>query len=206
MKIGLTALTLGPACVLGVFFVKKKKNRLRLIVDCRKSERSVRSSATCGAVVWRRTVALSKSTPLVLPTERVLPCTTGALMLPTVSTGCVLSGRDFGFFSVCQGVRTSTYEVTEIEGVKVSPHQTLSARCVARYQWVVSWSLCFAQSANRARLNRQASLRHGVEMTDRGPPLVLSKQGQNAQTGHLFVCGQHWHCQRSVFTCSCSAE
>ena len=35
MKIGLTALTLRPACVLGVFFVKKKENRLRLIVDCR---------------------------------------------------------------------------------------------------------------------------------------------------------------------------
>ena len=37
MKIGLTALTLRPACVLGVFFVKKKENRLWLIVDCRKA-------------------------------------------------------------------------------------------------------------------------------------------------------------------------
>ena len=36
MKIGLTALTLRPACVLGVFFVKKE-NRLWLIVDCRKA-------------------------------------------------------------------------------------------------------------------------------------------------------------------------
>ena len=36
MKIGLTALTLGPACVLGVFFVKKE-NRFRVIVDCRKA-------------------------------------------------------------------------------------------------------------------------------------------------------------------------
>ena len=35
MKIGLTALTLRPACVLDGFFVKKKENRLRLIVDCR---------------------------------------------------------------------------------------------------------------------------------------------------------------------------
>ena len=38
----------------------------------------------------------------------------------------------------------------------------------------------------RARLNRQPSLRHGVEMTDRGPPLLWSKQGQNAQTGHYL--------------------
>ena len=46
----------------------------------------------------------------------------------------------------------------------------------------------FAQSANRARLNRQPSLRHSVEMTDRGPPLVLSNGGRNAQTGHhLYV-------------------
>ena len=37
MKIGLTALTLRPACVLGVFFVKNKENRFRLIVDCRKA-------------------------------------------------------------------------------------------------------------------------------------------------------------------------
>ena len=44
----LTALTLQPACVLGVFFVKKE-NHLRLIVDCRKA------NALC--VVWRRTVA-----------------------------------------------------------------------------------------------------------------------------------------------------
>ena len=41
-----------------------------------------------------------------------------------------------------------------------------------------------SQSANRARLNRQPSLRHSVEMTDRGPPLVLSNRGENAQTGH----------------------
>ena len=37
MKIGLIALTLRPACMLGVFFVKKKEDRLRLIVDCRKA-------------------------------------------------------------------------------------------------------------------------------------------------------------------------
>ena len=37
MNIGLTALTLRPSCVLGVFFVKKKENRLRLFVDCRKA-------------------------------------------------------------------------------------------------------------------------------------------------------------------------
>ena len=37
MKIGLTALTLQPACVVGVLFVKKKGNRLRLVIDCRQA-------------------------------------------------------------------------------------------------------------------------------------------------------------------------
>ena len=37
MKIGLTALTLRPACVLGVFHVKEKENRLRVIVDRHKA-------------------------------------------------------------------------------------------------------------------------------------------------------------------------
>ena len=37
MKIGLTALTLRPACVLGVFHVKETENRLSLTVDCHKA-------------------------------------------------------------------------------------------------------------------------------------------------------------------------
>ena len=46
----------------------------------------------------------------------------------------------------------------------------------------------FLGSPLRARLNRQQSLRHSVEMTDRGPPVVLSNRGQNAQTNHdLYV-------------------
>ena len=42
----------------------------------------------------------------------------------------------------------------------------------------------FLVSLLRARLNRQQSLRHSVEMTDRGPPLVLSNRSHNAQTNH----------------------
>ena len=37
MEILLTALTLRPACVLGVFYVTEKENRLRLTVDCRRA-------------------------------------------------------------------------------------------------------------------------------------------------------------------------
>ena len=51
-----------------------------------------------------------------------------------------------------------------------------------------SRSLYFAQSANRARLNRKPSLRRSVGMTDRDPPLALTGRSRDAQTGHyLYV-------------------
>ena len=50
-----------------------------------------------------------------------------------------------------------------------------------------SWSLFFAQSRKPSTTeSRRPSLRHFGEMTDRGPPLVLSNRGQNAQTGHYW--------------------
>ena len=77
--------------------------------------------------------------------------------------------------------------MTEIEGIKISLHQTLWFMCCS-WPMGFSCSVHFAQFANRAPLNRQPSLRHGVEMTGRGSPLVLTKQGQTAQTGHdLYV-------------------
>ena len=66
-------------------------------------------------------------------------------------------------------------KMTEFEEIKVSPNQTLWPMCCS-LPTGFSWSLHFAQSANRARLNRQPYLRHGVEMADRGPPLALCKK------------------------------
>ena len=104
-----------------------------------------------------------------------------------------LSGEIRHFFC-WPGVSNKYLRMTEIDGTKISPHQTLWPRCCS-LPMGFSWSLHFPQSANRARLNRQPSLRHGVEMTDRGPPLVLSKQGHNAHTSHCLYVGQHWPCQ-----------
>ena len=56
MSIGLTALTLRPAFVLGVFFVKKNGDRFRLIVDCWKAN-ALFSPPPPGNVVWRWTLA-----------------------------------------------------------------------------------------------------------------------------------------------------
>ena len=71
--------------------------------------------------------------------------------------------------------------MTEIEEIKVSPNQTLWPMCCS-LPTGFSWSLHFAQSANRARLNRQPYLRHGVEMADRGPPLALCKKKRSKCT------------------------
>ena len=101
---------------------------------------------------------VSRSIPPALSTESLLTCTTGRL------------SREIRNFLLARD-----------EGIKVSPNRTLWPVCYS-LPMGFSWSLYCAQSANRARLNRQPSLRH------RGQPLVLSKQVQNAQTGHyLFV-------------------
>ena len=64
----------------------------------------------------------------------------------------------------------------------------LSGRCVARYQWV-SPGVSISPSPQIGHdLNRQLSLHRSVEMTDRGPLLVLGGRGQIAQTGpYLYV-------------------
>ena len=72
-KIGLTAFTLRPACVLGVFFVKMKENRRKANVLF-----ALHCLWSCCPETGCR---VSKSTPLVLSTESLLGCTTGALTL-----------------------------------------------------------------------------------------------------------------------------
>ena len=81
------------------------------------------------------------------------------------------------------GVSNKYLKVTEAESPKVSLHHTLWPMCCS-LSMGVSWSLYFAQTANMARLNRQSSPLHSVEMTDRGSSPVLGTCGQNAQTDH----------------------
>ena len=123
MKIGLTALTLRAACVLGVFFVKKKESRLRLIVDCRKAKLCslLRHLLNCCLEMYPRVL---KSMPLVLSTRSLLACITGVPMLSTAFTGCV-SLEKFAMFSGGERVSNKYLKMTEIEEMKISPHQTL---------------------------------------------------------------------------------
>ena len=106
MNIGLAALTLRPACVLGFFFVRREENRFRLIVDY------------CHAL---------KSIPLTSLAMSLLACTTGVVTLQTLFTGCASLGR-FVIFSAARG-SNKDLKVTEIDGTTVSPSQTLWPMC-----------------------------------------------------------------------------
>ena len=156
----MSSLTLRPARRLGR---EEKGDRLWLIAECRKAN------------------ALFASPPLVellsgdgLPRIEVDSSGLANGESPGLHNGCAdvadcfhmmrLPG-EIRHFSAGQGYRTSTSKMTEIEGIKVSPNQTLWPMCCS-LPTGFSWSLYFAQSANQARLNRHPSVRHGVEMTD----------------------------------------
>ena len=170
MKIGLTALALRPGCVLHVFFVQKKGDRLRAIVDC------------------------CKANVLFEPPPSVELPTGDGLSRIEVDTSGLTCGESLGLHHGCADVadfffrlrlsgdirryfgwpgRSNKYlKVTEVEGAKVSPSQTLWPMCCS-LPMGFSWSLHSAQSANRARLNRPSSPLRSAETTDREPPLAL---------------------------------
>ena len=95
MKIGLTALTLRPACVVGVFLVRRRKF-------------AVGAMSIAVHRPWRccpemECLAL-KSIPMAWPVENLLEYTTGVLTLQT----CFHLWRNSPIFSADQGCRTST--------------------------------------------------------------------------------------------------
>ena len=84
---------------------KKEENRLRLTVDCREANALFvppPSVELPGDGLSRIEVDSG-----LAHGESLLACTTGALMLPTVFTGCVSLGR-IAIFSAGQVCRTST--------------------------------------------------------------------------------------------------
>ena len=100
MKIGLSALILRPACVLGVFFVKKRGDRPRLIVDCRKTNTLFATPPPVQLLSGDGLSRIEVGASGLVHGES--PGTVGVPMLPTVSTACV-SG-DIHHFSVGRGV------------------------------------------------------------------------------------------------------
>ena len=143
MMIGLIVLTLRPACVLGVFFVKEKENRLRLIVDCRKANAlfapPLSVELLSGDGLWRIEVD-SSGLAHGEPPGPHYGCADVA--------GCFqrmhLSGESRQSFC-WPGVSNKFLKMTEIEGTKVSPNQTLWTKCCS-VPVGFPWSLYFPQS------------------------------------------------------------
>ena len=114
--------TLRPACVLGVFFVKKE-NRLRLIVDCRKASALLAPPPS---------VDLLSRDGL----SRIEVDSTGLAHgeSPGLHYGCADVADCFhrmrlSTFSAGQGVSNKCLKMTEIEGMEVSPNQSLWPMC-----------------------------------------------------------------------------
>ena len=105
MKIGLTALTLPPACVLGVFFVK---NRLRLIVDCRKANALFAPPPPVELLSGDGFSRIEADTSGLVHGESP-GCVKGVPMLLTASTGCVSLER-FAIFLLARGVEQVSQE------------------------------------------------------------------------------------------------
>ena len=173
-KIGLTALARRPACAHGVFIVQKKENchKTRALfaplpsVELFSGDGLSRIEVNSSGLAHRESPGLHD----------------GCAVVADFFHRMRLSGNNRPFFLLAR-VSNKYLKMTEIEGIQVWPNQTIWPMCCS-LPVGFSWSLYFAHSANRARLNQQPSLRHSVEMTDLGPTLVLSLGGQNAQTGH----------------------
>ena len=127
MKIGLTALTLRPACVLGVFFVKKRENRPRLIVDCRKANALFAPPLPVELLSGDGLSRIEVDISVFARGEH-----------PGVHYGCAdvadcfhrtrLSG-DIRHFFWWPGMSNRYLKLTEVEGRKVSRDQTLWPMC-----------------------------------------------------------------------------
>ena len=129
------------------------------------SKRSVCSSTVCGAVVWRRAVAYRSRLLWSCPRR-----------VPALHHDCCC-GRLFPQDANLWGDSSFSLLATSVEQAPQDDRLFVADRFFLE---------SLLHSANRARLKQQPSLRHSVEMTDRGPALVLSKQGRNAQTGHYL--------------------
>ena len=127
MKIGHTAPTLRPTCVLGVFFVKNKGDSLRLIADCRKANVWF-APPPCvellSALMW---------TPLASPMASLRACKTVAMTSQTAFTRCS-SLETFARTSAGPVCRTSISR-SQRSKVPKSLCIILSGQCAVRCRW-----------------------------------------------------------------------
>ena len=120
MKIGLTALTLRPACVLGVFFVKKKENRYRLIDNCRK-ENALFAPPPFVELLSGDGLSRIEFDSSSFATERLLACSTGCSDVADCFHRMRVSG-EIRYVFCWPGVWNKHLKMAEIGGIKLSPN------------------------------------------------------------------------------------
>ncbi|CAK0910262.1 unnamed protein product, partial [Prorocentrum cordatum] len=154
--IGLVTFTRDPACALGVFFVTKKADKLRVEID--DSEGSLHGL------------------PLHLGVGDVADCFHRMRLAKT-------AGGDIRRYFCWPPLAARHAGLTELDGVPLEPGQKIWPTC-ASLPVGFSWSLHFAQTANSVRLGRQPSLVRSQELSDRGPSLVFGGSRVMEQAGH----------------------
>ncbi|CAK0895503.1 unnamed protein product, partial [Prorocentrum cordatum] len=184
--IGLVIFTRDPACVLGVFFVTKKADKLRLIVDCRRANQlfhkppgvALLSGEGLARVEIDDSEGLLDGLPLHLGVGDVADCFHRMRLTKT-------AGGDIRRYFCWPPLAARHAGLTELDGVPLEPGQKIWPMCASLLMGF-SWSLHFAQTANSVRLGRQPSLVRSQELSDRGPSLVFGGSRVMEQAGHCM--------------------
>ncbi|CAK0790584.1 unnamed protein product, partial [Prorocentrum cordatum] len=150
LKLGLARLSTARRCQVDIFFVKKKGDRQRLILDRRPANRPFRSPPGVDRV---SSDGLSRNR---------------REGFPFLDDGLGLQGH-FGR----PALRAAELGLTQLDGAKPGG-RTLVYPLARALPMGWAWSLCFAQRAsNSRRMKLLRELGVALPMTDRGPPLIL---------------------------------
>ncbi|CAK0830267.1 unnamed protein product, partial [Prorocentrum cordatum] len=184
-RVGMVTFTRDPACVLGVFFVTKKADKLGLIVDCRRANQlfqkppgvALLSGEGLSRVEIDDPEGLLEGLPVHLGVGDVADCFHRMRLVKT-------AGGDIRRYFCWPPLASKFAGVSEVDGVAVRPDEKIWPMC-ASFPMGFSWSLHFAQTANAQRLGRQPALRqrqaqrdfdadalrfHEMEVFDHGGP------------------------------------
>ncbi|CAK0862525.1 unnamed protein product, partial [Prorocentrum cordatum] len=168
-RVGMATFTRDPACVLGVFFVAKKADELRLIVDCRRANQlfqkppgvALLSGEGLSRVEIDDPEGLLEGLPAHLGAGDVADCFHRMRLVKT-------AGGDIPRYFCWPPLAPKHAGVSEVDGVAVRLDEKIWPMCASRPMGF-SWSSHFAQTANDQRLGHQPALRQSQELSDRGP-------------------------------------
>ncbi|CAK0812006.1 unnamed protein product [Prorocentrum cordatum] len=184
LSIGLVTLPQRPKSVLGLFVVKKKDGaRLRLIVDCRRSNALFRPPPGVDLLSGEGLGRVEM--PIMGASDFAGLCAVlGVGDAADCFHGMKLQGDIRHYFSWPPLDAALTGE-TLVERRPVHAGEQVWPMSQS-LPMGFSWSLYFAQAANQRRLDRQPSLAGSLRLSDRGPPLVLGRGTVGSELGHYM--------------------